>query len=112
MFGHKVTPDPSEFHLRHNSLTDRAWSSPTRFADVMARRKAALHDSHLSSARARGSKGGPHRASNTILRSHVGTLGALGGCNLQAPLRNWDTRLWLPTVPLSILICCQDMAAT
>ena len=82
MFGHSVTPEPSAFHLRHDSLTDRACSSLTRFADVIARRKEVLHDTHLSSARARGSKGGLHRASSTKLRSHAGALGALGGFNL------------------------------
>ena len=82
MFGHRVTPDPSEFHLRQESLTDRACSSLTRFAEVIARRNAVLHESHFSSACAKGSKGGIHKASSTMVRSHAGALGALGGCNL------------------------------
>lgn len=57
VFGHGVTPGPSEFHLRHDSLMDRACISPIRFAEAMARRKAVLTETHLNSARARGSKG-------------------------------------------------------
>ncbi len=33
VFGHRVIPEPSEIHLRHESLTGRACSLLTRFAD-------------------------------------------------------------------------------
>ena len=105
MFGHMVTPEPSEFHLRHELFTDKARSSLTRFAEVMARRKAVLTESHLSSACNKGSTGGEHRASSTKGRSHVGALGMFGGRSLSAPLKKRDTSLWLPTVLLSTLEC-------
>ncbi|XP_028435571.1 interferon-inducible GTPase 5-like [Perca flavescens] len=56
--GHRVIPEPSEFHLKQESLTDKACSSPTSFAEVMARRNAALADNHLSCASAKASMGG------------------------------------------------------
>lgn len=43
---------------------------------------------------------------------HVVALGAFGGCNLKAPFRQRDTRLWLPTVWLSTLACSTEIAAT
>lgn len=39
----RVTPVPSEFHLKHESMTDRACGSLTRFAEEMARRKAVFN---------------------------------------------------------------------
>ena len=85
--GHMVTVEPSEVHLKQSVATDRAWSSPTRLADVIARRKAVLTDSHFRSARSKGSNGGEHKASRTIGKSHEGTLAMRGGFSLSTPLR-------------------------
>lgn len=59
VFSHKMAPKPSEFHLRHELHTHKARSSPTCFAEKMARRKVDF-DSHFNSAPSRGSKGGEH----------------------------------------------------
>ncbi|AWP08057.1 putative receptor-type tyrosine-protein phosphatase zeta-like, partial [Scophthalmus maximus] len=64
----------------HEAITDSACSSLTRIAGIMASRNAILPN--LNSARAKGSKGGWHRASITRDRSHAGELGAPGECNL------------------------------
>ena len=112
MLGHRVTPEPSDFPLRQ--VTGRACSSLTRFAAVMARRNVVLHDTHLDSVCAEGSKGGLHRTSSTMGRSHGRVLRALGGRNLRATFRKRGTRPWLPTetVPLAILTCQCDIVAT
>lgn len=87
VFGHGVTPEPSGFYLRHESLTDKAHISLTPFAEVMARKNALSIDNHLSSAYSKGSKGGMHTASNTRGRSHRGAFGAQEGCNLRVTLK-------------------------
>ena len=79
------------------SLEGRA-ASLTRFAAVMARRNAVLHDTHLDSACAKGSEGGLHRGSSTMGRSQDGVLRALGGCNLKSPLQEEGHQAMAPTV--------------
>ncbi|KAA8580474.1 hypothetical protein FQN60_013432, partial [Etheostoma spectabile] len=54
---------------------------------VMARRKAAMTDDHLSFACAKGSKRGEHRATSTRSRSHARSLRVLMGRNLQPPCK-------------------------
>ena len=64
-FGHRVTPVPSGLHCRHSRLTDRACSSPTLFAEDMARRKAVFNDTHFNAELPRGSNGCWHSAFST-----------------------------------------------
>ncbi|KAL7392714.1 hypothetical protein ABVT39_000565 [Epinephelus coioides] len=104
MFGQRVTPKPSGPQRRQDSLTERACSSPTRFAVFI--------DSHLRSAWAKGSMGEEDKASSTRERSHAVTLGATGGRSLSAPLRKEDTNRWHPTVAFSIKTCRDEIAAT
>ena len=68
--GRRVTPDPSGYQRIHIWLTDRAWSSPTRFADVIASRNAVFADSHLSSPSLMGLNGGRHTDLKTNVKSH------------------------------------------
>lgn len=70
---------------------EKACSSPTRFAETMARRKAVFRDSHRRSAREMGSKGEDDSALSTRERSHAGILGDREGRSLNAPLRNIAT---------------------
>lgn len=56
--GRRTTPEPSWKNRQQSPWTDKAWSSLTLLAEVMASRKAVLTDSHLRSAPPRGSKGG------------------------------------------------------
>lgn len=67
---------------------------------------------HLSTAWARGSKGGEDKASSTRDRSPVGILGLTGGRSLFAPLRNEDINRWPPTVTFPIGVCRDEIAAT
>lgn len=46
------------------------------------------------------------------LLTHEGTLLAVGGCKRRAPLWNCVTNPWDPTVWLSTLTCCDEIAAT
>ncbi|KAE8287415.1 Relaxin receptor 1 Leucine-rich repeat-containing [Larimichthys crocea] len=63
----RVTPEPPGYQRIYIWLTDRAWSSPNRFANVIASRNAVFADSHLAFASAMGSNGGRH----TDLKTNV-----------------------------------------
>ena len=43
MSGRRVTPESSEFHIGHKSLTARVCSLLTPFAEVMAGGNAVIH---------------------------------------------------------------------
>ena len=85
---------------------------PTRFAEVMASRKATFMDSHFNPTWFKGSNGGYNMASSTRGRSHAGALRVLGGRSLRAPLRKRDTNLWHPTVAPWTISCREEIAAT
>ena len=110
-FGHRVTPLPSGCHCRQSVPTDKACNSPTRFVDVMARRKAVFIESQLSSVVCKGSNGAAQSARSTRRRSHWGTCLRCGGLSRRAPLRNRVTRVWDPKVLPSIRTCPAEMAA-
>lgn len=72
--GQIIIPNPSGHYLKHSSATDKACSSRTRLAEVMACRKAFLHNSNQRSTQCKGSNAGEHKASKTTGRSHEGRI--------------------------------------
>ena len=67
--------------------TDKAWRSPTRFAEVKASSSAVLYERNFISAYSVGSNGGPQRASSTSTKYLEGTLGLNTGLSLRTSFR-------------------------
>lgn len=110
--GHSVTPEPSEFQRKQLSAIERAWSSPTLFAEEIASRNAVLADTHFKSAPSSGSNGGEDKPSKTTGRSHEGTRANLGGRRRMAPFKKRDTKECDPTDRELTSACLAEMAAT
>ncbi len=78
----------------HNSLTDKACSSLTCFAEARANKKTAFKDAHLRSAACKGSKGGEQRKSSTSGKCHPGKLVLWAGLNRLVSFRKLQIRAW------------------
>lgn len=97
MLCHRVTDELPGPHRKPDSGMESVCSSPTHFAELMAKRKAVFIDNHLSSEGAMFQRVERDKASSTRDRSNAGTLGVTEGRSLFAPLKKADFNCLLPT---------------
>ena len=96
----------------HGALTERAWSSPTLLADVIASKNTVFNESHLMSACSSGSNGGKHKLSRTMCKSQGAETTLCRGCNRCAPFKKATTNLWAPKETPSTGALWADNVAT